>query len=113
MPRIPVLEPYLGKEELANVMDAVKSGWVSSRGPYVQRFEKGFARYIGAKNGASTSNGTTALHLAVKALGIGKGDSVIIPALTYVATANAVAYSGANPVLVDVSKDYWCMILKG
>ena len=106
---IPVAEPFLGDEELKNVVEAVKSGWISSRGKFVQEFEEGFASYCGARFGVATSSGTASLHLALEALGIGSGDEVIIPTLTFVATANAVIYTGARPVLVDSHPDYWCM----
>jgi perosamine synthetase len=107
--RIPVAEPDLGEEELANVVQAVKSGWVSSQGKFVREFEEGFARYCGAKHGVATANGTVALHLALTALGVGAGDEVLVPSLTFIATANAVTYTGATPVFVDSHPDYWCM----
>jgi perosamine synthetase len=107
--RIPVAEPDLGEEELANVVQAVKSGWVSSQGVFVREFEEGFARYCGAKHGVATANGTVALHLALTALGVGAGDEVLVPSLTFIATANAVTYTGARPVFVDSHADYWCM----
>ncbi|MBN2198073.1 DegT/DnrJ/EryC1/StrS aminotransferase family protein [Candidatus Wolfebacteria bacterium] len=104
-----VAEPEIGKDELNNVIKALKSGWISSRGEYIKKFEKNFAKYLGVKYAATTSSGTTGLHLALLALGIKKGDEVIIPDLTYIATANAVAYVGAKPVMVDVEPDYWCI----
>jgi perosamine synthetase len=106
---IPVAEPELGEEELRNVVQAVKSGWISSKGEFIRRFEEGFARYCGARYGVATSSGTTALHLALTALGIGPGDEVLVPSLTFVATANAVVYTGARPVFIDSHPDYWCM----
>jgi perosamine synthetase len=87
----------------------VRSGWVSSLGPYVKRFEQSFAEYVGASHAVAVANGTVALHLALHALGIGPGDEVIVPDLTFVATANAVLYTGAKPVLVDVEPDTWCI----
>jgi len=107
--RIPVAEPYIGDEELKNVIEAVKSGWISSKGKFIEEFEREFAKYCGVKYGVATANGTVALHLALKALGIGKGDEVIVPALTFVATANAVTYCGAKPVFVDSHPEYWCI----
>jgi perosamine synthetase len=107
--RIPIAQPELGAEELQNLTEAFKSGWVSSKGPFIEKFEQGFSRYIGTKYGVSTSNGTTALHLALVALGIGKGDKVLVPSLTFVAVANAVSYTGATPVFVDADPEYWCM----
>ncbi|MCK9355866.1 MAG: DegT/DnrJ/EryC1/StrS family aminotransferase [Dehalococcoidia bacterium] len=106
---IPIAEPFLGQEELNNVIEAVRSGWVSSKGRFIPEFEGGFAAYCGVNHGVATSNGTVALHLALTALGIGPGDEVIVPALTFIATANAVTYTGAKPVFVDSHPDYWCV----
>ncbi|MFC1961737.1 DegT/DnrJ/EryC1/StrS family aminotransferase [Chloroflexota bacterium] len=106
---IPIAEPLLGVEELNNVVEAVKSGWISSKGKFVTEFEEVFARYCGVKYGIATSNGTTALHLALVVLGIGRGDEVIVPTLTFIATANAVTFTGAKPVFVDSHPKYWCM----
>ena len=106
---IPIAEPSLCEEELNNVIEAVKSGWISSKGGFISQFEENFARYCGSKYGIATSSGTTALHVALVALGIGKGDEVIVPTLTFVATANAVTYTGAKPVFVDSHPDYWCI----
>lgn len=106
---IPIAEPFLGEEELKNITEAVKSGWVSSKGKFIPEFEEKFAEYCGCKHGIATSNGTAALHLALKALGIKKGDEVIVPTLTFIATANAVTYCGAKPVFVDSDPNYWCM----
>ena len=102
---IPVAEPVLTGNELAYVSDCVTSGWVSSIGQYVTRFEQDFARFCGVKHGIATSNGTTALHLALVALGIRPGDEVIVPSLSFVATANAVRYVGANPVFADIQSE--------
>lgn len=106
---IPIAEPSLGEEELNNVVEAIKSGWISSKGKFIPEFEEIFAQYCGVKYGVATSNGTVALHLALTALGIGEGDEVIIPTLTFAATANAVIYSGAKPVFVDSHPNYWCL----
>ena len=106
---IPVAEPCIGDEELKNVIEAVKSGWISSKGKFIKEFEKEFAKYCGVKYGVTTANGTVALHLALKALGIGKGDEVIVPTLTFVATANAVTYCNAKPMFVDSHSEYWCI----
>lgn len=106
---IPIAEPLLGEEELSNVIEAVKSGWISSKGKFIPEFENSFAKYCGVAYGVATSNGTTALHLALTALGIGEGDEVIVPTLTFIATANAVRYTGAKPVFVDSHPDYWCI----
>ena len=107
--RIPLAEPEIGEEELQNVMDAVKSGWVSSKGPFIKEFEENFSSYIGVKNGVATSNGTSALHLALASLKIENGDHVLVPSLTFIAPANAVTYTGAKPVFVDSHPEYWCI----
>ena len=106
---IPIAEPCLGEEELKNVVDAIKSNWISSKGKFIEEFENNFAQYCGVKYGITTSNGTTALHLALAALGIKSGDEIIIPDLTFVATANTVRYCNAKPVFVESHPDYWCI----
>jgi perosamine synthetase len=82
---------------------------VSSKGPFIEEFEKSFAGYIGTRYGVSTSNGTTALHLALSALGIGKGDKVLVPSLDFISVANVVTYVGAKPVFVDIERDTFNM----
>jgi perosamine synthetase len=104
---IPVAEPLLTGNELAYVTDCVTSSWVSSIGKYIPRFEEEFARFCGTKHGIATSNGTTALHLALVVCGISPGDEVIVPSLTFIATANAVYYVGAKPVFVDSEPRTW------
>jgi perosamine synthetase len=91
------------------VVDAVRTSWISSTGPYVNRFEKEFAELCGVGSAIAVSNGTVALHLALVALNVRPGDEVIVPSLTYIATANAVRYVGAEPVFVDVTPDTWCL----
>jgi len=98
---IPVCEPLLGGNEEQYVLDCIRSGWVSSAGKYVDEFEQRFAAYCGCRYGVSTTSGTTALHLALASLGIGKGDQVLVPTLTIAACAFAVLYTGATPVFVD------------
>lgn len=109
--RFPVYEPVLGQEELDLLQDCIRTGWISSLGKHIHAFEKTFAKFCGCSYAAATSNGTTALHLALIALGIGKGDEVIIPSLTFVATANSVTYAGAKVVLADVSEETWTLDL--
>jgi perosamine synthetase len=99
--RIFVAQPMLTGNELRYVSECVQSTWISSSGPFIERFEKSFAEFCDARHAIVTSNGTTALHLALVALGIGTGDEVIVPALTYIASANAVKYCGATPVFAD------------
>lgn len=108
-PRIPVAEPSIGEEELRLVSEAVRSGWVSSKGRFIEEFEENFANYIGARYAIATSNGTAALHLALAALGIGRKDEVIIPTLTFASVANAVIYTGSKPVPIDSHPEYWCI----
>lgn len=104
---IPVCSPTLDGNELKYVHDAVSTGWISSAGKYVQQFEDRFAAYSGCKFGVAVCNGTVALHLALVALGIKKGDEVIIPAFTMIASAFAVCYTGATPVFVDSGRETW------
>jgi dTDP-4-amino-4,6-dideoxygalactose transaminase len=98
---IPVMRPYLGEEEAQAAAEAVRSGWVA-QGPRVARFEVDFAAYVGATHGVALSSCTTALHLALVQLGIGPGDEVVLPSLSFIATANAARYVGATPVFADV-----------
>jgi perosamine synthetase len=105
--RLPVMEPTLGGNELKYLADCITSNWISSQGNYISRFENALSNYHGVPYALATSSGTTALHLALIAVGIGPGDEVIIPDLTFAATANTVIHAGAKPVMVDVKKDYW------
>ncbi len=104
---IPVCEPLLGGNELEYVTKAVSGGWISSSGSYVGEFERAFAKYLDVPYAVTTTNGTTALHLALIAAGIGPGDEVIIPAFTMIASAFAVCYTGAKPVFVDADVTNW------
>ena len=106
---IPLYEPYLRGNERVYVNDCLDSGWVSSRGEYVRRFELAFGDFIGAEHCNTVCNGTVALHVALLAAGIGPGEEVIVPTLTYIAPINAIAYVGATPVLVDARADTWQM----
>jgi perosamine synthetase len=100
--RISVAQPRLAGNERKYVLDCLDTNWISSNGKYIGAFEEEFARFCKVKHAIATNNGTTALHLALVALGLQPGDEVIIPTVTYIATANAVRYCGATPVLVDV-----------
>lgn len=106
---IPVCEPYLTGNELKYVADCIKTNWISSQGKYIGEFEQGFARYCGSKYGVATTSGTTALHLALAALNIGRGDEVIVPSFTMIAPVFAILYTGARPVLVDCEPETWNM----
>jgi len=99
---IPIFEPFFTGNEKKYLTDCIDTTWVSSQGKYILRFEKALADYHGVKNAIVTSNCTTALHLSLKALGIGPGDEVICPDLTFIAPANMVVLSGAKLVLVDI-----------
>ena len=104
---IPLAAPELGGNEKAYVLDCIESSWISSAGKYVGEFERAFADFCGVGHAISCSSGTSALHLALLALGVGPGDEVIVPTLTFVATANAVTYCGARPRFVDIEPDSW------
>jgi len=106
---IPISKPSITDKEIKYINDAAKSGWVSSLGKYIDDFENQFSEFIGVNFGLATSNGTAALHLALETLGIGEGDEVIIPDLTFIATANAVKYAGAKVVTVDIEADTLCI----
>jgi perosamine synthetase len=105
--KYPVYAPYLNGREKALVMDCLDSTWISSKGKYVGQFEESFGSWIGARHAVTVSNGTVALHVALAALGIGPGDEVLVPTLTYIASANAVKYTGADVVFVDSERAYW------
>ncbi|MDR3416685.1 MAG: DegT/DnrJ/EryC1/StrS family aminotransferase [Nevskia sp.] len=107
--RIPVYQPELGEVEKRYVMDCLDSSWISSKGKYIPAFEERFSEYVGVSYSAAVCNGTVALHLAMLALGIGPGDEVIVPTLTYIASVNAIAYTGATPVFVDSNPVDWQM----
>lgn len=106
--RIPVSQPCLSLEEHQNVFRSLSHNQLTY-GPACADFERALAARLGVKHALVTSSGTTALHLALIAAGIGPGDEVIVPALTFVATANAVRYTGATPVLVDIDPNTWCI----
>jgi len=102
--KVPFFQPFIGKNDKDAVVDALGSTLLTD-GPILQKFENDFSKFTGSKFGVGVSNATSALHLSLKALGIGKGDEIIIPDMTFVATANSVLLSGATPVLADVNDD--------
>lgn len=106
---IPMAVPVLGNEELQNVTEAIRSGWISSLGSFVHDFESRFAKFCGVRYAVAVSSGTTALHLALAVVGIGPGDQVILPSITHISAINAVTYQGGTPVLVDCEPDTWCI----
>ncbi|MEW6602004.1 MAG: DegT/DnrJ/EryC1/StrS family aminotransferase [Nitrospirota bacterium] len=101
---IPVAKPYLGKKEEKAAAEAIRSGWVS-QGPKVKEFEERFAEYVGAKFAVATTSCTTALHAALAVSGIDQGDEVIVPSLSFIATANSVVHAGAIPVFADIDPE--------
>lgn len=101
--------PTVSARETSYALDAARNGWNSQWSRYIKKFEQSFAEYLGMKHALSTSSCTGALHLALLALGVGPGDEVIVPDITWVATANAIVYAGATPVFADVQPDSWCM----
>jgi perosamine synthetase len=103
---IPISEPQIRGREWEYIKDCLETGWVSSVGSYVDRFESDIASYIGVKHAVATSSGTAALHLALLVAGIGEDDEVLVSNLTFIATANAVRYTGAHPILVDAESEY-------
>lgn len=102
-----VSKPYLKSTEKKYLLDAFNSGWISSKGKYLELFENEFSKYLDVSHSIACFNGTVALHLCLKALDIGPGDEVILPALTYISTANVVEYVGAKPVFADIEEDTW------
>lgn len=105
MERISIANPVFNGNEKKYLMECIDTGWVSANGRFIKDFEKEFAKLCGTKYAISCANGTVSLHLILLALGIGPGDEVIMPTLTYIATANVVRYCGATPVFVDSDND--------
>lgn len=106
---IPVNRPSIPNSAKKYLNECVRSGWFSSEGPFVKRFEHDFARYLGVTYAAATSSGTAALHLALLALGVGPGDEVILPAMTIASCYFAVWYTGAKAIPVDVEPETYCI----
>jgi len=106
---IPVNEPLLGERELEYVTECIRTGWISSAGRFIEEFETKWAAYCGMKYGIAVSNGTTALQVAVRCLGLQPGDEVIMPTFTIISCALAIVDTGAIPVLVDSEPRTWCM----
>jgi perosamine synthetase len=104
---IPVNEPLLDGNEERYLTECVRTGWISSEGPFIGRLEEGFAARVGRAHGIAVSNGSAALDVAVAALGLGPGDEVILPAFTIISSAAAIVRAGARPVLVDCDRDTW------
>lgn len=109
MYKYPVYQPFLTGKEKEYVNDCIDTTWISSKGKYLAQFESQFSQFTGVKYSTAVSNGTVAIHLALVALGIGPDDEVIVPTYTYIASVNAIAYTGAKPVFVDSIKETWQM----
>jgi len=106
---IPLAEPYLAGNERAYLEECLRTNYVSSIGPFVERFEREFAAYVGAAHAVACSSGTAALHVALRVVGVGPGDEVFVPTFTFIASANAITYQGARPTLVDSEPATWNM----
>lgn len=107
MKKLLIATPVFNGNEKKYLNECIDTGWVSANGRFIDEFEEKFAEFCGVKYGVACSNGTVTLHLALKALGIGPGDEVIMPTFTYIATANSVAYCGATPIFVDSEPGTW------
>ena len=107
---IPIYVPHLNKRAKKYVLECIDTNWISSQGPYIHKFEKALAKYHKVKYCVVTSGCTSALHLAIKSLNIGKGDEVICPDLTFIAPANMIVLSGAKLKLVDINSEGICVI---
>jgi perosamine synthetase len=107
--KYPVYQPSIGNKEKENVLECLNSTWISSKGKFINQFENSFSNYIGIKHSAAVCNGTVAIHIALLALGIGQGDEVIVPSFTYVASVNAIRYTGAKVVFIDSDLSTWQM----
>lgn len=107
MHTIPIYQPSLTGNERRYVLECLESTWISSKGRFIGEFERRFAEFVSVRHAATVANGTVALHLALVALGIGPGDEVIVPTLTYIASVNAISYTGATPVFVDSLPKTW------
>lgn len=107
MNHIPIYQPSLSGNEKKYVLDCLDTTWISSKGSYLKKFEDEFSSKINVRYATTVSNGTVALHLALLALGVGDGDEVIVPTLTYIASVNAIRYTGATPIFVDSLSSTW------
>lgn len=106
---VPLCVPEIGGNEWKYIKDCLDTNWVSSAGPYVDRFESVVADFVGAKHAVATVNGTAAIHIALLIAGVQPDEEVLVPTLTFIAPANAILYSGAKPVFMDVEESHWQM----
>lgn len=109
MSRIPIAGPSITEKEIAYVTDAARTGWYETTGVYPQRFENAFAEYVGVRHAVSLPSCTSAIHLSLLALGVGPGDEVIVPDVTWIASAAPITYTGATPVFADIDPETWCL----
>ncbi len=109
MGRIPVAGPWITRKEIRYVTDAIKHAWYKNANVYHQRFEKAFADYVGKKYAIALPSCTSAIHLSLLALGVGDKDEVIVPDITWIATAAPISYVGAKPVFADIDEHTWCL----
>lgn len=108
MERIPVAGPWITDREIAYVTDAVTNAWYANHNVWHERFERAFAAYVGRRHAVALPSCTSAIHLSLLALGVGRGDEVIVPDATWIATAAPISYVGATPVFADVDRETWC-----
>ena len=108
----PIAEPQIGNSEITNVLSALNSGWISSRGQFISQFERSFSAYLGGGHAVAVSSGTSALQAGILALGLGKGDEILVPNFTFAASINSIINAGCKPILVDVEKDTWTIDIK-
>lgn len=106
MDEIPLCAPTVGNDEARYLQECIDTGWVSSAGPFVDQFEERIAEEIGSSRAVATASGTAALHVALRAAGVGEGDAVLMNTLTFIAPANAVRYLGAQPIFLDAEPEY-------
>jgi perosamine synthetase len=107
--RVPIAGPSITEREIAYVTEAVSTNWYENAGDFVARFESGFARHLGRRHAVSLPSCTSAIHLALAALGIGPGDEVIVPDATWIASSAPISYVGATPIFADIDRDTWCL----
>ena len=105
MKNIELHEPQLNKKEEKNLIDCIRSGWISSSGKYIHKFKNKIADISKSKFVLPTNSGTSALHIALKSIGVGRGDEILVPTITFVATINAIIYNNAVPIFLGVDKD--------
>src|SRR5438132_14273415 len=106
---IPVSEPRLDDSVQTHLLEAIRSGWISSSGPFIEEFERRWAEYCGVNYGIAVCNGTAALALAVEALDLPEGSEIILPSFTIISCITAILNAGCQPVLVDCTPDSWCL----